>query len=1130
MNYNLSIKSLYELFKEYGESRINIVLRRFKKEKTSYPLLQKQFGADLKQRTGLAVMNYMDTSRLQSILSRFEKLLKFVVRLEEEGKTEKEIINIIDTKDEIVLYKYVESLLGKKKEYATSNFNVNKYIKDKKITLKLLADAVDCHDNELEKKAFKYKYGLNISKMEDETIMSLLGITKTKLDDCIRAVANQLDSLLTKYVKMMEEYDLPVEVKKARVKVSSSKKEVKENPKKAEAVSVGVIGNKSLNKRFINYIITPLTLKEEIEHIEEKIKNATETEYIKSLNSYKIASRYFGKDLCSEFKGSYSSQSDTIMIKGLVSTIEKYIKTGSFRKTSGDKKQKESKYDGYFIDILISDLSESEQEIAKNNIYKIVFDLKGKYPKGYQLLIDMYDADLKSKNEKKKTLTKGESSSYRAIVKKAQEIIKFMCIEKVSDYETYKQNHSKKKQGKEEQEKYKKYFIEYFVDSNTTEEEKLNIQNKIINIIECCDALYKSVINRITPIYGEKLNEEINKNNIGQGTTRSLNSCVRKLKDTLLHYEEFINENKKYKSIANFIDISGLTDKEAEDYINKILEVLNTSYYKDLKPVIYLKEYFGDDLKATFTGTFVRGKASVIRTFFRNNLEKIKAGGIQKDIYKKKFIDYLIEGLSEEQIKDINNYYYIIMIYIKRNHNNLYQNLHKIYGPHLKNEFLDEKIISRDEKILLNHFLKNTFPKIIKNKMYLLNPYNGIATSLYNALEIKITNKEAEERIKKYLEIKLNTNYRAYQIIVDFFGTNLKSNINYSEIEVSKKVQIKKYIKEIQEFIDLPKEEYDKIIEETEKSLIDEVRIDGVSDEDIVKAIKYCLPREGTIYNLVIENYGENFDIKVNRAKFKKNDYQNIRYFINKCQKCLSGEISNIRTLKTGYEVLNNPEDSVEEQKITREKIELILAHKQPSQALTLLNMILDNNAPITIIEDKKEQLNVRAFIKTIKDELKDFSYSKYLEPNELVVVRIPEDISVVASLVLKFTKLYKDPTIVSEKLNIDIDTIVKVYLDHSSCLDLEQLLNYIIMCQPKYINELFGIEELKESRTLLTNKEKELLYLTLLSKTNSDITSKEISKITELDVSDVKNYRVMTRNDNVNKLNLLLHKRKRNK
>lgn len=159
MNYNLSIKSLYELFKGYGEGRINIVLRRFKKEKTSYPLLQKQFGPDLKQRTGLVIMNYMDTSRLQSILSRFEKLLKFVVRLEEEGKTEKEIIKIIETKDEVVLYKYVESLLGKKKEFATSNFNINKYIKDKKITLKFLADAVDCHNNELEKKYLNINMG-----------------------------------------------------------------------------------------------------------------------------------------------------------------------------------------------------------------------------------------------------------------------------------------------------------------------------------------------------------------------------------------------------------------------------------------------------------------------------------------------------------------------------------------------------------------------------------------------------------------------------------------------------------------------------------------------------------------------------------------------------------------------------------------------------------------------------------------------------------------------------------------------------------------------------------------------------------------------------------------------------------
>ena len=321
MNYDLSKKSIYVLFHNYEVRIIEKVIKRFKNEPTSYSLLQQQFGPDLKGRTSMVFPNYMQMARLQTILARFEKILKFVIALEETGKTETEIDKILASKDEVVFYKYVESLLGKPIEYITNNFNINKYIKDKKISLKFLADAVDCHENELEKKAFKYRYGLNISKMEDTMIMSLLGISKSKLDECIRNVANQLDSLLVKYEKMMEDYDLPVQKIKVRVRAKVAPK-VKDDSQKKSATpvlstqkSTEKIGNKTLNKRFVNYIITPYTLKEEIIEIEDKIEEASKTEYIKSLKGYEIASKYFGKNLLAEYLGSYDSQSDTIMIK-----------------------------------------------------------------------------------------------------------------------------------------------------------------------------------------------------------------------------------------------------------------------------------------------------------------------------------------------------------------------------------------------------------------------------------------------------------------------------------------------------------------------------------------------------------------------------------------------------------------------------------------------------------------------------------------------------------------------------------------------------------------------------------------------------------------------------------------------
>ena len=76
MNYDLSKKSIYVLFHNYEVRIIEKVIKRFKNEPTSYSLLQQQFGPDLKGRTSMVFPNYMQMARLQTILARFEKILK----------------------------------------------------------------------------------------------------------------------------------------------------------------------------------------------------------------------------------------------------------------------------------------------------------------------------------------------------------------------------------------------------------------------------------------------------------------------------------------------------------------------------------------------------------------------------------------------------------------------------------------------------------------------------------------------------------------------------------------------------------------------------------------------------------------------------------------------------------------------------------------------------------------------------------------------------------------------------------------------------------------------------------------------------------------------------------------------
>lgn len=1130
MNYNLSIKSLYELFKGYGEKRINIVIRRFKKEKTSYPLLQKQYGVDLKQRTGLAVMSYMETTRLQSILTRFEKLLKFVVKLEEEGKTEKEIINIIETKDEIVLYKYVENLISKKTEIITSSFNINKYIKDKKITLKVLADAVEGHDHELEKKVFKYHYGLNISKMDDDTIMTLLGINRTTLETYIRNVANNLDELLKKYQEFMSDYELTIDAKKSKRKMNS-KKASKKEPIKEDNNQNKKIGNKSENKKFINYIITHLTLREEVEEIEAKIKEAVSTDHVKRLKSYQVAKKYYGEDLLREYKGSYNSQEDAYTCKELAKTIERYIKNGGFeRKKKPKAKIEVKKHNDFFIEYFItSDISKGKSDVIAKNIYKILKDLEVKYEKAITLLKDMYDADYKTEYKLKRELTKGEMSSIRALVRKANEIIDAMMDNEIYEYEEFKDKFliKKRKEKKATPSKYKTYFIEYFYEETPTLEELEILKSNILFIIENSDIKVRKSAIKLESIYGKNLDQEINLSNINKGTFKVLNSLVRKIKEQLINIEEF--KKSKIKNISNFINTEGLNQEEKDKLINSIIEVLLTTY-SESKPVLYLKEMFGETLKEDYIGTYDKKKAATIRSFFKTNMDKIKNGENKKAVYKTEFIEYLLEHSDEDNKVLIRNNYSNIVRYIIRNHTTLYDQLKNVYGENLEKKIDNDIVISNETKTLIKYFLRTGMKKIIDKKLYLQNPYNNIPISLYDAIETSKRQEEIEERVKAYIELKQKNNIRAYQIIIEFFGEDLKSNNKAIEFDSYKKVLIKKYIKELEEFINLSKEEYESAIANNTTSLIDEIRIEGYTDEQIVESINKCLPYEGELHDLIINSYGNEYNKKVEFNTFDKNEYYLLKYFITRCKKYLTGELTNIRSKKSGYNLIINPDLSENEKRLMQERLTMILERKRESKSSVLLEKILKDNLPISSIEDKQDQLSVRSFIKTIKDELEDFSYSKYFKDDEIAVLTIPEDLSVIASLVLKFTKLYRKPEIVSEKLHIPTNEIIKVYLDNSNCIDLETLMIYIVYHQREFISDLLAIEELKNTSTLLTNKEKELIYLYLMSKTDETMSNKEISHLTGLQVSEIKEYTIMTQDDNVNKLNLLLHKIKRNK
>ena len=112
----IKTNNLFEYFSQYPEQHIKLVLSKFKKEKFSIKVMMKKFGNDFKGTNAQKFLNYGDNFSLTGTLTRFEKLLKFVGKLEARGNTIPQIEAILADKDDVRLYKYVENVLSDNKE------------------------------------------------------------------------------------------------------------------------------------------------------------------------------------------------------------------------------------------------------------------------------------------------------------------------------------------------------------------------------------------------------------------------------------------------------------------------------------------------------------------------------------------------------------------------------------------------------------------------------------------------------------------------------------------------------------------------------------------------------------------------------------------------------------------------------------------------------------------------------------------------------------------------------------------------------------------------------------------------------------------------------------------------------
>jgi len=102
MAYNMSAKSLYEVFKDYNGKLSTVIFKAFsKKEERSYALLVKKYGINLDGENAVGHLTYPEVTRLQGIMSRLHTWFKYGEYLLEQKESLESIMKFfVNTSDE----------------------------------------------------------------------------------------------------------------------------------------------------------------------------------------------------------------------------------------------------------------------------------------------------------------------------------------------------------------------------------------------------------------------------------------------------------------------------------------------------------------------------------------------------------------------------------------------------------------------------------------------------------------------------------------------------------------------------------------------------------------------------------------------------------------------------------------------------------------------------------------------------------------------------------------------------------------------------------------------------------------------------------------------------------------------
>ena len=569
MKYDLSIKSIYDLFSKYDNEIIKMILEiSIDNEPSSISILMKKYG---KKFDGInsEMLTYNEKVRLENILSRIEQKIELAEYMINNGKTYNEVRKILKKLKDVALINAITDM----KKNKNSNFeirNISDIKKKYSVNDNVLKIAIDFDEDEIEKKVFCYTYGFNEPKMSAANICKLLEINSYLYNKYLNSILNKMNRL----VNQAKEYYELLDEKNPVIKEPTIIINVKKEPIKKEKISI------KKKETFFEYFYDENMSDEKKEEVKMFVREYLDKN--KENQAYELVIKKYGENYDVLNENITFNKQESILYENFKIAIRRKIKTGNYK----IRVKKVSFFEWFYED----NMSAEEKEKVKTFVSEYLD--KNKKSQEYELVVRRYGENYDTLNENI-TFNKQESILYENFKHFIRNRIKTgnmaIRVKKVSFFEWFYEDNMSAKEKEEV-----RIFVREYLDNNKGRQayklvvrrygenyDTLNKNETFTKEENCLYENFKVSIKR-------KLK---NKNNLKLNSSKneySYNKKVKKEKEVVKKSQE----TKIIPSALNYTDTIIYKLTELKYSLGKISLLLNVDTNFILKSYISNLDYY----------------------------------------------------------------------------------------------------------------------------------------------------------------------------------------------------------------------------------------------------------------------------------------------------------------------------------------------------------------------------------------------------------------------------------------------------------------------------------------------------------------------------------------------------------